>query len=456
MLSAPAQTLLGHAPPEVKRRWLHQIRWALDRHPYQIPPEGEWRGWLLQAGRGAGKTLTGAFDVAAACLARRDYRYGIVAPTLGDARDTTLEGETGLIQVLTEGNAHVPGLGLIEGRDYDYNRSRLEVEFANGSQVKAFGSEKPNRLRGPQHHRLWFEELASFKDAWKGDALQTAFNTAILGLRLQGKGPTQYIVTTTPRPTKLITELADRDNVVVTRGTTYDNLANLDPEFAHEILRYEGTHLGRQELMGEIITEMAGALWSYLWIEPYRMDQIPAMVRVVVGVDPSGGGDEIGIMAAGKVKSPCPCGDEDSRGPHFCVIRDASMMGSPEAWARRVVDTYHHLEADRVVAERNFGGDMVESTIRVADRNVPVKMVTASRGKAQRAEPVSAVYQQGRVHHFGDLSELESEYTSWVPGDVWSPNRLDAAVWALTELGLSALGRARSSSPTERISGRVG
>lgn len=439
MLSHASDILLDHAPPEVKRRWLHRVRWALARHPYQVPPEGDWRGWMLQAGRGAGKTLTGADDAIEHSLHYPRYRYGIVAPTLGDAREIVMEGETGLLNVLTNGTPQMPGLGLAEGTDFTYNRTRLEIDFPNKSHIKAYGSEKPDRLRGPQHHRLWFEELASFKDAYKGDGLQTTFNNALLGLRLKGFGPTRYIVTTTPRPVKLIADLAARENVVVSRGSTYDNLDNLDPEFAAEILRYEGTHLGRQELLGEIITQVPGALWQWSWINTYRLAEVPEMVRIVVGVDPSGGSDEIGIVAAGKIQSPCPCGDQNERGPHYAVLADASLEASPEQWSATAINLYQTLKADRIIAERNFGGEMVESTMRAANRHVPVKVIHASRGKAQRAEPVSAVYEQGRVHHVDGFLHLESEMTSWVPGESdWSPNRIDALVWAMNELGLDS------------------
>jgi phage terminase large subunit-like protein len=450
VLSRAAGVLLDHAPPEVKRRWLHQVRWALARHPFQVPPAGGWQGWVLQSGRGAGKTLTGANDVAESCLEHPGYRYGIVAPTLGDARDTCVEGETGVLAVLTDGNEHVPGMGLAEGRDFEWNRSLLELSFANGSHVKCFGTEKPDRLRGPQHHRLWFEELASFKDAWRGDVLHTAFNNAMLGLRLTGKGPTQYVVTTTPRPLKLMVDLVARPGVVVTRGTTYDNLANLSEEFAATVLAYAGTHLGLQELHGEIVTEDPDALWRWAWIDPHRLDEAPACEQVVVGVDPSGGAAEVGVVGAGRIASPCPCGTEDAAGPHFAVLADRSLRSSPEGWAGAVDDLYADLEADSVAAERNYGGDMVESTLRNANDALPVRMVNASRGKAVRAEPVVLMYEKGRVHHVGGFPELESEMTSWVPGSPWSPNRLDALVWSITELTGSGPQTRRARAPGSR------
>ena len=469
VLSDAARVLLDHAPPDFERAWVDRLAWRLTVHRFQVAPAGTWRGWMMQGGRGIGKTLTGARDAAEAALDFPGIRYGVISPTLGDTRGIAFEGETGLYNVLTGGvtvgRMRLPGLGLVEGTDFDYNRSLLEIDFSNGSHIKGFGSEKPDRLRGPQHHRLWFEELASVRDAYKGDALQTTFNNAILGLRLPPKPGwldwpgTRYLVTTTPRRVKLITDLAARENVVVTRGTTYDNLANLDPGLAQELLRYEGTHLGRQELLGEIIREVPGALWKWSMIDPYRPGAefgpddladkewhadgywiLPlSFQRIVVGVDPSGGGDEIGIVVAGKINSPCPCGHQDVRGPHYAVVADETTSGSPEHWGRKAVNAYHYYRADRVVAERNFGGDMVVSTLRTADRGVPVKPVTASRGKDVRAEPVSAAYEQGRVHHLEGFAKLEDEQTTYVKGeDDWSPNRMDALVWAMTELGLES------------------
>jgi phage terminase large subunit-like protein len=443
-----ADTLLKHAPDGYLRQWLSRLTWTRKLHPGQVAPDSDWRGWVVQAGRGFGKTQTGCRDVITHCLDYDHFRYGIVAPTLGDARDICLEGETGVITMLTTGNDNLPGLGLEEGVDFTYNRSRLEVVFANESHIKGYGSEKPDRLRGPQHHRLWFEELASFRDAWKGDALQTTFNNAILGLRLKGKGPTQFIVTTTPRMLKLMTDLVERPGVVVTRGTTFDNLDNLAPEFAAAILAYQGTHLGLQELSGEIITENPDALWRWAWIENTRLANVPVCLRIVIGVDPSGGAAEIGIVGAGEIASPCPCGLEDERGSHYAVLADASLRSSPEGWAGATAALYEELEADSIAAEKNYGGDMVESTIRNADASLPVKMVNASRGKQVRAEPIVLMYEQGRVHHIGGFPGLESEQTTWVPDSPWSPNRLDALVWAITQLSGSGPQIRRAKAPS--------
>jgi phage terminase large subunit-like protein len=449
-LNPDVEVLLKHAAPEVKQRWITRLKWRLAFHKGQIRPAVDHTGWVVQAGRGFGKTTIGAIDVAEACIDYPGLRYGIIAPTLPDVRNVLLEGETGLIRILTDGTTTLPGLGLTEGEDFTYNRTLLQIAFKNKSIVSTYSAETPDRLRGPQHHRLWFDELASFSDAWKGDVLGSTFNNAMLGLRLTGMGATRYLVTTTPRPLKLMVELDQRKGVVVTRGSTYENLTNLSPEFAQAILQYEGTYLGRQELMGEIVMEHPDALWKMAWFDPpeRRMMSVPPMIRVIVGVDPSGGTDEIGIVTAGRIASPCPCGLEDARGPHFAVVSDYSLNASPEQWAQVVANAYTVHKADRVVAERNFGGDMVESTLKAAMPELPVKQVRASRGKAVRAEPIAAVYEVGRVHHVNAHPELESEMTSWVPGESgWSPNRMDALVWAMTELVGAGTGVRRAHRP---------
>lgn len=451
-MNEASSILLDHAPPQYKARWRAKLAWRDTMHPGQVPPKTEWNGWVVQAGRGFGKTLVGSFDVIEHSLDHDHYRYGVIAPTLGDARATCFEGETGIVTMLTIGNDNVPGLGLVEGSDFSYNRSLLELDLPNGSHIKGFGAEKPDRLRGPQHHRLWFEEAATYKDAWKGDALNTAFNNAMLGLRLGGRGPTQYIVTTTPRPLKLMKDLLAKANVAVTRGSTFDNLSNLSAQFAEAILAYQGTHLGRQELEGEIITEDPGALWRWAWIEPNRLEEVPTLFRVGVGIDPSGGAGEVGVIVAGAVASPCPCGKEEDNAGHFAVVGDSSGLYSPEGWAAAAANEYHAFTADAIVAERNFGGDMVESTLRNHDPSLPVRGVIASRGKAVRAEPIALLYEKNRVHHVGAFPTTESELTTWVPNESsWSPNRLDALVWALTYANAEIFSERRVRRPRGRI-----
>lgn len=291
--------------------------------------------------------------------------------------------------------------------------------MTNRSRIKLFSGEEPDRLRGPQFHGGWFDELAAFKHPEAWDQYQFA-------LRL-GKHP-QTIVTTTPRPTKLIKDLLLRDKVRVVRGSTFDNAANLAPSALTELkLRYENTRLGRQELYGEILTDIEGALWTRDLIEKSRVTEHPKLVRVVIGVDPavtsSETSDLTGIVAVGI----------GSDGEYY-VLADKSLRATPDSWARTAVNLYHELKADRIVAETNNGGDMVILLMQQVDRHASVKKVTATRGKQLRAEPISALYEQGRVHHVGYFAELETQMTEWTPISTESPDRLDALVWALTEL----------------------
>jgi len=424
----PASTaLLDHAPPEVKAAWNQRIRWRLTAHRFQVPPAGQWRAWMMQAGRGAGKTRTGAQDAVEYVTDRPNVRYAVVAPTQGDVRKTCFEGEAGILYVLDR-------FGLRSGQDYHWRRYDLELEITStGSKLQGFSSEKPDRLRGPQFHRAWLDEAAAWKDARHGDALNTTFNNLSMGLRL---GDARMVVTTTPKRVALIRELAARNDVAVTRGTTYDNLANLAPTFAASLLRYEGTTIGRQELMGELIQDVEGALWQVETVDRDRLGEAGPMTRIVVGVDPAGSTHtETGIVAAGITAGACLCGRREQL-PHAYVLADGSVAASPDGWGRAVVETFDAVSADRIVGERNYGGDMVEAIVRSVRPGIPFDLVNASRGKIVRAEPISALYEQRRIHHVGYFPELEEEMTTFTPLDPWSPNRLDALVWAVTELGL--------------------
>lgn len=383
--------------------------WPTWARPEQLTPPGDWRVWLILAGRGWGKTKTGAEDVKAYGLAHPHSRIGIVAPTFADARDTCVEGESGLLSCLPP-----PAVAK-------WVRSLGELVLTNGTRYKAFSADEPERLRGPQHHRLWFDEMG----AWKYP--QETYDMAMFGLRL-GMNP-QVVITTTPRPIPLVKGLVARAgrDVVLTRRSTYDNRDNLAPAFFDQIIaRYENTRLGRQELLAELLEDTPGALWQRDLIERLRLAKAPELARVVVGVDPaitSGeDSDETGIVGAGL-----------GADGHGYVLDDASLRGSPSQWATAAVAMYHRLKADRIVAEANQGGEMVEHTIHTVDPHVPVTLVHASRGKYTRAEPVAALYEQGRVHHVGCYPALEDEFCGWTPGDA-SPNHLDAAVWALTDL----------------------
>lgn len=385
-------------------RWKHQLA-----RQEQIPTEDKsWTTWLYLAGRGAGKTRTAAEWLAWQASSQPKTRWAIVAPTYSDARDTCAEGESGIVSILRQ-------YGTLK----DYNRSIGEIFLTNGSRIKLFSGEEPERLRGPQHHGGWFDELAAFKypEAW--DQYQ-------FGLRL-GDNP-QTIVTTTPKPIKLIKELIAQDSVKVIRGSTFDNAKNLaESALAQYKLRYENTRLGRQELYGEILDNVEGALWTREMIENARVVNAPPLIRIVVAIDPavtsSATSDETGIVAAGVATN----GD-------YYVLDDKSLRASPDTWARQAVELYHKHKADKIVAETNNGGDMVIMLLRQVDTSIAVQKVTATRGKQLRAEPISSIYEQGRVHHVGYFAELETQMCEWTPASNESPDRLDALVWALTEL----------------------
>jgi phage terminase large subunit-like protein len=303
----------------------------------------------------------------------------------------------------------------------DYNRSIGEIILKNGSRLKGFSADKPDRFRGPQHHGAWCDELAAYRytDAW--DQLQ-------FGLRLGDKP--RVIVTTTPRPVSLIRNLIKRDDgsVAITRGSTFDNAMNLAPSALADLkLRYEGTRLGRQELYGEVIDEVDGALWTLSLIDSTRVKEVPPLMRIVVAIDPavtSGeDSDETGIVVAGIT----------SDGQYY-VLEDLTMRSSPDKWARTAVEAYRRWSADRIIGETNNGGDMIESLLRQVDPTVSYRKVTATRGKILRAEPVASIYEQGRAHHAGSFQALEDQMCNYTPESDFSPDRLDALVWAMTEL----------------------
>jgi phage terminase large subunit-like protein len=400
MLQPHLMQSLARSPAAVAR-----AKWLASARPAQITPQGDWRVWLVLAGRGFGKTRLGAEDVAWYAATHPGHQIAVVAPTLQDVRGTCFAGVSGLLSCIPEAEIA------------DYNKTILQITLTNGAMIRGFSADTPNRLRGPQFHRAWCDELAAwqYSDAW--DQLQ-------FGLRL-GTNP-QAVVTTTPRPTQLVRALTKDPRTLSTRGSTFDNADNLAPEAIAALReRYEGTRLGRQELYAEILDDVDGALWTR---EMIQVAPLPDMQRVVIGVDPSGGGDEIGIVAAGRGVDGL-----------FYILEDATCSLSPSGWARRVGEVYDRHRADKIIAERNFGGDMVESTIRTARPNLPVKMVTASRGKAVRAEPIAALYEQGKVRHNRGLDRLEDQMMQFTlsgyVGD-GSPDRVDALVWAMTELAL--------------------
>ena len=334
-----------------------------------------------------------------------------IGATVSDARDIMIEGESGILAICPDSERP------------QYKTARSCLEWPNGARSLIFTADQPDRLRGKQHTKLWADELAAWRypDAW---------DQAMLGLRL-GDNP-QVVVTTTPRPTVTIKELIALSTTIVVRGTTYDNRANLAPAFFDDIIRkYEGTRVGRQELNAEILDDNPGALWKREWIDAARTNDPPDFARIVVAVDPSGSkdGDAVGITVQGSARI--------GKDWHFYLLEDCSLHGTPKEWGDAVVAAYNKWGADLIVAESNFGGDMVTNTIQTVEggRSVRVKLVHASRGKAVRAEPISAVYEQGRGHHVGTFPALEDQICQWEPG-MPSPNRMDALVWGGTELVL--------------------
>lgn len=327
-----------------------------------------------------------------------------------------VEGESGILSV--HPNDYRP----------NYEPSKRRLTWPNGAIATLYNAVEPDQLRGPQHDAAVCDELAKWRyarETW--DQLQ-------FGLRL-GQQPRQ-VITTTPRPITVLKEIIASSTTVVTRGSTYDNAANLAPSFIKQVIsKYEGTRLGRQELKAEILDDIPGALWTRAAIDAAKVKQAPDMVRVVVAVDPSGtkgksdDGDSIGIVAAGK--------GADGRA---YVLADRTCKLSPDGWGKRAVNAFHEFKADRIVAERNFGGAMVEHVIRTIDPRVSYKEVTASRGKIARAEPVAALYEQNKVSHVGSFPELEDQLCAMAPDGYLgegSPDRADALVWALTELMLN-------------------
>lgn len=421
-------------PPEVRSQALRNLSdaqcrellhdWRFLARSGQLEPVGAWEIWLILAGRGFGKTRTGA-EWAREQVKAGAMRLGLIAPTAGDARDIMVEGESGLLAVCWAGDRTHDGAVL--GRP-SYEPSKRRLTWANGAMATLYSAEEPERLRGPQHDRLWCDELA----AWK--YLRETWDMAMFGLRLGNRPRT--CITTTPKPLPLVKEIAKDQRTVVTRGSTFDNASNLAPTFLKAIKdKYEGTRLGRQELNAEILDDLPGALWTRDQIDKGRLRAAPQMQRIVVAVDPSGtkgesdDGDDIGIVVAGK--------GIDGRA---YVLADRTCKLSPAGWGKRAVQAFHEYKADRIIAERNFGGAMVQHVIKTTEATVPYKEVTASRGKVARAEPVAALYEQGRVSHVGSFPELEDQMCQIAPegyAGEGSPDRADALVWALTELMIS-------------------
>ena len=386
--------------------------WEFWSRSDQKPPPGDWIYWLILAGRGAGKTRAGAEAV-------REWiksfgHVNLVGPTHDDVRDVMVLGESGLMAICPTPERP------------QFSRSAQRLVWPNGAVSLLFSAEEPDRLRGKQHMKLWLDEVA----AW---TYPDSFEQALLGLRL-GPKP-QAVITTTPRPSKLIKQLVDDENAIVTRGSTFDNAHHLAEAFLKRITaRYQGRTIGRQELFAEIVEEAPGALWTRALIERQRLTTSAAVYsEIVIGVDPpaksGGGADECGIVVVGRTAEGA-----------IHVIADLTSQGeTPGQWAARVGAAYRRFKANRVVAEINNGGEMVVEVLRQSDANLPVRTVTATRGKFLRAEPVATAYERGIVHHLGDFPKLEDQLCSLTPdfdarAAGFSPDRADALVWAIADL----------------------
>jgi len=393
-------------------------RWERHGHTGQVAPDGDWRIWLIMAGRGFGKTRAGAEWLSEKARTMPEGRFALVGGTGDDVCRVMIEGAAGLLSVARDDEAVI------------WRRDRGEIEFASGAKAFVYSAAAPESLRGPEHHLAWCDELAK----WRHGTAKAAWDNLRMGLRL-GDHP-QVLVTTTPKPGALLRAIAREAAATksVMRGTTRDNI-HLPPSFVAAMLgEYGGTRLGRQELDGELIDDVEGALWSRGRLEACRVKRRRArVVRVVVGVDPPAGseGDACGIVAVAL--------GADGIG---YVVEDASVAGaSPEGWAAAVAGCALRHKADRVVAEKNQGGDMVKSVLLAADTRLPLKLVHASRGKVTRAEPVATLYERGRMRHVGAFPALEDELCGLLAGGAYegpgrSPDRADALVWAVTELML--------------------
>ena len=428
-------TRLAQIEPALRRQVLRKLtapqrrefnqRWAMWAHDGQIEPPGDWRVWLIRAGRGFGKTRAGAEWVSAMARAMPDSRIALVGGTIEDVRRVMIEGESGILRVGRHGD------------HFDWRRDAGELTFKSGAVAYVYSAEAPEKLRGPEHAVAWCDELSKWRN---GDA---TWDNLMMTMRI-GDRP-RVLVTTTPRPNALMRRVMTLPGVIETLGRTRDN-AHLPASFVEAMQgMYGATTLGRQELDGELIEDLTGALWLRAGIERCRVAAAAELVRVVVGVDPpaTAGGDACGIVAVGL-----------GRDGHAYVLADASVRGaSPEGWARAVARCAKRWKADRVVAEVNQGGDMVKSVLAASDVKLAVRAVRATRGKVARAEPVAALYEADRVSHVGAFPALEDELCGLVAGGDYrgpgrSPDRADALVWALTVLMLG-----RRGEPAMRIVG---
>ncbi len=413
MQETTEQTLIKQVQNLTKEQAIKKLfdwRSELNARPNQIAPDGNWTTWLILAGRGFGKTRTGAEWIRERVESGLSKRIALIGKTPADVRDVMIEGESGLLNISPPYNMPT------------YEPSKRRLTWDNGAIAQTFSSYEPDQLRGSQFDTAWADEMASWEYP------EETWDNLMFALRL-GEKP-QVCVTTTPRPLQLLINLRDAKTTVLTKGTSYDNRENLNQQFFDSILsKYKNTRLGMQEIYAEILEESDNAMWKREWLDEGRLEVGPGdLERVVVAIDPAvtskKTSDETGIIVAGK----------DSEGK-FYVLNDSSARYTPSAWSEKAIMLFNQYQCDKIIAEVNNGGQLVEHTLRTQSENVPYKSVHASRGKRTRAEPIASLYEQGKVHHVGNLERLENQLCNWEAnsGDP-SPDRLDALVWALSEL----------------------
>ncbi|MDR1267028.1 MAG: terminase family protein [Holosporales bacterium] len=403
------QTLLRLVRSEQRRRTmlLQRYDWTLHARPTQLPPPGDWKIWLILAGRGFGKTRAGAETIRRWVQSGQCQRIALIAQTIDEARSVMVEGNSGLLSV------SAPWEGAV------YEAQKKHVIWPNGTLATLYGAEHPEQLRGPQFDGAWIDEFAKFPDP---EAILTQL---FLSLRL-GRHP-RALITTTPRPIPALRALLTRQDTVVTRGSTFENADNLSQSFLDLARRqFEGMPLGDQELYGEMI-EPPGTLWTSALIEERRLSQTPSLVRIVIGVDPAlshnAHSDETGIVVTG----------QDAQGSAY-ILADHSMQAPPEEWMRRVGEIYQAFSAHQVVLETNAGGDLLPALFKRFAPGISLKLVRAQKSKWTRAEPIALLYRQRKVFHVGTFPELERQMLTYTPHTAQSPDRMDALVWALSIL----------------------
>lgn len=388
--------------------------WELHAREKQLPPEGDWLYWLLLAGRGFGKTRTAAEFIRKRVCFENARNLLIIARSPTELREYCIEGKSGILNVFP------PALKP------DYQPSKSRIIFHTGAIALCYSAETPDKIRGAGIDTAWFDEFATYKYQ------KQIWETFVFSLR---EGQPKVVISTTPRNTEQLKKIKDNKKTHLTRGSTYENAANLSDVFIDEVIEpYKDTRIGRQELEAEILEDVEGALWNYLLIDTYRINKkdLPDLKYIAIGVDPAGSskGAEIGIVAAGV--------DEEGRG---YVIADSSLHGSPDKWASEAVRLYHFLGANEMVVETNYGGEMAIDTIRTRDKEKRIKFTDVKAGvnKAARAQPIVALYEQSVIHHAGSFGGLENQMCTWSPLEsTESPDRIDALVWALSRLKIKA------------------